>query len=75
MVSDAMIKMLLLCRFCVSSALFHLLSQLDALKRSHAEEMAECVREHNKKYSAMLSQQLNEQDKLKSDLEGVHKVS
>lgn len=48
--------------------------QLDALKKAHAEEMADVVREHNKKYSAMLAQQLNEQDTLKDQLEKVHKV-
>ena len=48
--------------------------QLDQLKRQHADEMADMVREHNKKYSAMLSQQLNEQDALKEQLEKVNKV-
>ena len=48
--------------------------QLDALKAKHAQELAEVVREHNKRYSDMLAQRLNDEDELRDKLLAEHKV-
>ncbi len=49
-------------------------SQLTALRSKHATELAEVVREHNKKYSDMLAQRLNDEDALRESLEAAKKV-
>ena len=50
-------------------------SQLSAIRAKHAQELAEVVREHNKKYSDMLAQRLNEEDALRESLEAAKKVT
>ena len=48
--------------------------QVDALRAKHAAELAETVREHNKRYSDMLAQRLNDEDALQAKLEAEKKV-
>ncbi len=44
------------------------------MRKKHAEELATCVREANKRYSDMLAQRLNDEDARRAALEEAHKV-
>ncbi len=44
------------------------------MQSKHAEEVAACVREANKRYSDMLAQRLNEEDELRITLQRENQV-